>query len=69
MAGCWRWRTAAGSLEYTLVNRDDVTDEALDIRELRSDEKHPVLEDDTGFFWYRPDHINAHLGVAGRALH
>ena len=57
-------------LEYTLDDsRYETVEEEIDIRELRPDESYPALDDDTGVFWYRPDHINAHLGVAGRALH
>jgi hypothetical protein len=57
-------------LEYTLDDSGpDAVNEELEMRELQPDETDPVFHDDAGVFWYRPDHINAHLGVAPPSLH
>jgi hypothetical protein len=47
-------------LEYTLDDSEPSTGEELD---------HPVLDSEVGVVWYRPDHINRHLGLTGPSVH
>jgi hypothetical protein len=60
-------------LEYTLSDIEgDVEgepEEELMIAPLAAGQEYPVLNDSTGVFWYRPDHINDHLGLEGPRLH
>lgn len=56
-------------LEYTLDDTRAGAPEEIEIIELRSGELYPPMEGDSGVFDYRPDHINAHLGVTPPSLH
>ena len=41
----------------------------LEIDTLDPEETYPTLEGTHRVFWYRPDHINQHLGITGSSLH
>lgn len=41
----------------------------LEIKTLDPEETYPTLESARGKFWYRPDHINQHLGITGTSPH
>jgi hypothetical protein len=57
-------------LEYTIDNtRSGGVTEEVTLTELRPDEPYPTLGEDTGVFWYRPDHLNRHLGITPPSLH
>jgi hypothetical protein len=56
-------------LEYTIDRTRRGAPEELEIAVLRPEQSCPTLEDDTGICWYRPDHINAHLGIIPPSLH
>jgi hypothetical protein len=51
-------------LEYTLSDLEGEVegepDEELMIAPLAASQAYPVLDNDAGAFWYRPDHINDH---------
>jgi len=55
-------------LKYTL-NGTEAGAEQLEIATLHPEQPYPALEDDAGVIWYRPDHINQHLGLRGPRLH
>jgi hypothetical protein len=56
-------------LKYTLDGMGPGAEEELEIATLHPEQPYPALEGDAGVFWYRPDHINQHLGLRGPRLH
>jgi len=56
-------------LEYTLDDSRRGAPEELTLTQLRLDETYPAMENDAGVLWYRPEHINRHLGIGGPSLH
>jgi hypothetical protein len=56
-------------LEYTLDRTRPGGPEELEIAVLRPGQSSPTFEDDAVVHWYRPDHINAHLGIVPPSLH
>ena len=56
-------------LEYTLDSTRRGSPEELEIATLRPEQSVPALKSGTGVDWYRPDHINAHLGITVPRLH
>ena len=53
-------------LEYTLDDTKQGAPEELEVIPLAAGEPYPTLEDGAGVYWYRPDHINKHLGLPPR---
>lgn len=56
-------------VEYTLADSGGRLAEELETTDLRPEQTYPELEDDTGVVWYRPDHLNHHLGLTPASLH
>lgn len=56
-------------LEYTLDDTRRESPEELQIAPLRPEQSGPAFRHGTGVHWYRPDHINAHLGITPPRLH
>lgn len=56
-------------LEYTLDDTKPGGAEEFQLVELRSGEAYPVLENDAGVFWHRPDSQNRALGFIDPSLH
>jgi hypothetical protein len=56
-------------LEYTLDDSEPSTGEELDLADMPAGHTHPVLDSEVGVVWYRPDHINRHLGLTGPSVH
>jgi hypothetical protein len=56
-------------LEYTLDGTKSGASEEIELRDLKPDEAFPTLDSNAGVFWYRPDHINRHLGITPPSLH
>jgi hypothetical protein len=56
-------------VEYTLDDSAPGLPEELEVVELADAETYPALETETGVTCYRPNHINAHLGITPPALH
>jgi hypothetical protein len=55
-------------LEYTVDTTRRDRPEELEIAMLQAEQSCPTLENDAGVCWYRPDHINAHLGITPPSL-
>src|SRR5258708_22576299 len=45
-------------LEYTMDDTGEGRPADLSVTPLAEGQTYPTLDDDTGVFWYRPDHIN-----------
>jgi len=56
-------------LEYTLDRAGRGAPEELAIAVLHPEQSRPTLEDAAGVCWYRPDHLNAHLGITPPSRH
>jgi hypothetical protein len=60
-------------VEYTLSDIESEVEgkpsEEISIAPLAPGQEYPVLDNSAGVFWYRPDHINDHLGLSGPRLH
>jgi len=56
-------------LEYTLDDSRPGARKEVAMTPLDAETVYPDLENDAGAFWYRPDHINAHLGITPPPLH
>ena len=56
-------------LEYTLDDSRPGAREEVALARLDAETVYPNLENDARVFWYRPDHINAHLGITPPPLH
>lgn len=56
-------------VEYTLDDSGGRFAEELEMTDLRPEQTYPELEDETRVFWYRPDHLNHHLGLGRPSLH
>ena len=59
------WLGAVSRGQAAVLCRDTLDDsgtgaaEELELVDLSPDQAYPVLDDDTGVFWYRPDQINS----------
>lgn len=56
-------------LQYSFDSTRRGGPEELEIAMLRPGQSRRALKDDADVHWYRPDDINAHLGIAPPALH
>jgi hypothetical protein len=51
-------------LEYTIDDSEDGRPEDLCITPLAEGQTYPDMDNSAGVYWYRPDYINEHLGLA-----
>ena len=56
-------------LEYTREGAQRGAPEELEIAPLRPGQPCPASDDDATVRWYRPCHLNAHLGITPPSLH
>jgi hypothetical protein len=56
-------------LEYTRQGAQCGAPEELEIATLRPEQSCPALDDDAAVCWYRPSHLNVHLGITPPSLH
>lgn len=56
-------------VEYKLDDRGGRLADELETTNLRPVQTYPELEDGTGVVWYRPYHLNRHLGLTPTSLH
>jgi hypothetical protein len=61
----WVIKLKDGTRHYVEYICDNHLPEILEIIALPANQLVPELDDDTGVSWYRPDHINHHLGLTG----
>jgi hypothetical protein len=65
----WVIQLKDGTRHYVEYICDDHLPEILEIIPLAANQLVPKLDNEAGISWYRPDHINDHLGLKGPAAH
>jgi hypothetical protein len=55
-------------LAYTIDDTEEGRPKDLSVTPLAEGQAYPDLDSSAGVYWYRPSHINEHLGLSPRAV-